>query len=160
MLPQNEEGFFPNKIWILAKRCRGCFKVKYLIRYIFKLHLFGFEYAMHLRFYIFYNWRSCVLFGFELQYCALLHLPCVVVFGCVCDVCGQYVHEVKIVGLSNKVHSQIQARIVVGVFLVVEMHRMQNLCGWSTIQCHCFFMVMAHQNLQGQLANCSQATFS
>ncbi len=69
------------------------------------------------------------------------------VFGCVCGVCGQYVHEVKIVGLSNKVHSQIQARIIVSVFLVVEMHQMQNLCGWSTIQCHWFFMVMAHQNL-------------
>jgi hypothetical protein len=55
----------------------------------------------------------------------LLHLPCVVVdFGCVCGVCGQYVHEAKIVGVSSKVHNQIQASIVVGVFLVVEMHQM------------------------------------
>jgi hypothetical protein len=77
---------------------------------------------MHLRFCILYNWRSYVLFGFELWYRALLHLPCVVVvFGCVCDVCGQYVHEVKIVVVSNKVHSQIQAYIVASVFLVVEM---------------------------------------
>jgi hypothetical protein len=82
----------------------------------------------------------------------VLHLPCVVVVcGCVCGVCGQYVHEAKIVGVSSKVHSQIQACIVVGVFLLIELCQMQNLCGWSIIQCHYFLMVMAHQNVKGQL---------
>jgi hypothetical protein len=28
MLPQNEEGFFSNGIWILAKRYGGCFQVE------------------------------------------------------------------------------------------------------------------------------------
>ncbi len=46
------------------------FKLK---RYIFKLHLFGFQFVMHLSFCIFCNWRSCVLFEFELWYHALLH---------------------------------------------------------------------------------------
>ncbi len=38
---------------------------------------------MHLRFCIFCNWRSCVLFGFKLWYCALLHFLCVVFVMCV-----------------------------------------------------------------------------
>ncbi len=64
----------------LLKYMEVSFKLK---RYIFKLHLFGFQFAMHLRFHILWNWRSYVLFGFKFWYRDLLHLPCVVFVVCV-----------------------------------------------------------------------------
>jgi len=59
----------------LLKDMEVAFKLK---RYIFKFHLSKFQFAMHLKFCIIYNWRLCVLFGFELSYRVLLHLPHVV----------------------------------------------------------------------------------
>ncbi len=78
MLPQNE--FFPNDIWILLKDVKVAFKLK---RYILKLHLFRFQFVMHLKFFIFCNWRSCGLFGFKLWYHVLLHFLRVMFVMCV-----------------------------------------------------------------------------
>jgi len=46
----------------LLKDMEVAFKLK---RYVFKLHFFGFQFAMHLRFCILCNWRSYLLFGFK-----------------------------------------------------------------------------------------------
>jgi hypothetical protein len=64
----------------LSKNMEVAFKLK---RYIFKLHLSRFQFAMHLKFCIIYNWRSCVLYGFKLWYRVLLRFPHVVFVLCV-----------------------------------------------------------------------------
>jgi len=97
----------------LLKDMEVIFKLK---RYIFKFHLFRFQFSMHLKFCIIYNWKSYVLFRFELWYHVLLRLLHVMFFGCVCGACGQYDHEAKKIGISNKVHVQIQTYIVVVFF--------------------------------------------
>jgi hypothetical protein len=80
-----------------SKDMEVAFKLK---RYIFKFHLFIFQFAMHLKFCIIYNWRSYVLFGFKLWYRVLLHFPRV---GFVVRVVNMTM-TMKIVGISSKVH--------------------------------------------------------
>ncbi len=65
---QTKFGFF-------LKNMEVVFKLK---KYIFKLHLFRFQFAMHLKLYIIYNWTPFVLFGFKLWYRVLVRFPHVV----------------------------------------------------------------------------------
>jgi hypothetical protein len=81
MLPQNEKGFFPNEIWILLKDVEVAFKLK---RYIFKLHLSGFQLVMHLKFCFFFQLEVlCFIWAQALVSCFVAFSLC-----CICDVCG------------------------------------------------------------------------
>jgi hypothetical protein len=75
-----------------------------------------FQFSMHLKFWIIYNWKSYVLFTFELWYHVLLGLlP--VMFLVVFVVCVVNMTMKRIfLGIGNKVHVQIQTYIVVVLF--------------------------------------------